>query len=510
MGMIITKQEYAQTIKPTLRADGKNVVLCHGVFDLIHPGHIIHFEEAKSFGDILVVSITASEYVRKGPDRPYFDDNMRLKFLSSLECVDYCMLSEDYTVRDIVECVEPDVYAKGEEYSVADNDVTGKIVDETALVESHGGKVKFTTGQVFSSTKLLNTAMSALPDECMEYMQRFVRRHDKKEILDSIEAMRKLKVLVVGDVIIDRYVFCSVQGLMSKNIAYSARHRKTEEYLGGSLAIARQIARFSDNVTLCSIIGEEKSVNDLLGTMDKDITLDLVKSKTYPTIIKERFVGKNPKRDEIEKFFVINNIPFDLHIDDASVLAFREKISKAMKECDAVVLADFGHGLIDKQTKELIEAKAPFLSLNCQTNSSNYGMNLITKYKRADAFSLDEKELKLAFSDATLMSNEALRKLSKKLGAVGWHTIGSEGVKSIDEQGNITHCPAFVLHVIDTIGAGDAFFSVASLCAALKQSVEIGTFLGNATGALATRIIGNDKPVEKVDLLKYIGTLMNV
>lgn len=147
MAKIVSRAEFAQ-IKEKLRADGKKIILCHGVFDLVHPGHIIHFEEASKMGDVLVVSITAAKYVRKGPDRPYFDDEMRMKFLSAISCIDYVMLSENYTVDDIIEAVEPDLYVKGEEYKKAEDDLTGKITEETDLVRRHGGEVAYTTGQI--------------------------------------------------------------------------------------------------------------------------------------------------------------------------------------------------------------------------------------------------------------------------------------------------------------------------------------------------------------------------
>ena len=112
MGKIICRENIGEIIEKQ-KKNGKKIILCHGVFDLVHPGHLFHFEEAKKMGDILVVSITASKYVRKGPGRPYFDDEMRLKFLSAIACIDYVMLSESYTVDDIIELVEPDLYVKG-------------------------------------------------------------------------------------------------------------------------------------------------------------------------------------------------------------------------------------------------------------------------------------------------------------------------------------------------------------------------------------------------------------
>ena len=101
MVLFVTKEEYI-ILKEKLKKEQKKVVLCHGVFDLIHPGHIIHFQEAKSLGDILIVSITSQEYVRKGPDRPYFNNEMRIKFLTAIEYIDYVMVSESYTVKDII------------------------------------------------------------------------------------------------------------------------------------------------------------------------------------------------------------------------------------------------------------------------------------------------------------------------------------------------------------------------------------------------------------------------
>ena len=133
-------------------------------------------------GDILVVSITASKYVRKGPGRPYFDDEMRLKFLSAIACIDYVMLSESYTVDDIIELVEPDLYVKGEEYSKAEDDLTGKIQEEIELVRKHGGDIAYTTGQVFSSTRLINRTLPALTEEVKEFIEKFSQHYSMEDI----------------------------------------------------------------------------------------------------------------------------------------------------------------------------------------------------------------------------------------------------------------------------------------------------------------------------------------
>lgn len=508
MGKIISKKDISE-IK-NLKKDKKKIVLCHGVFDLVHPGHIIHFEEAKKMGDILVVSVTAAKYVRKGPGRPYFDDEMRLKFLSAIECIDYVMLSEGYTVDDIIEVLEPDLYVKGEEYARAEDDITGKIDEEVELVRRHGGDVAYTTGQVFSSTRLINRALPALPPEVKAFAKDFNQKFSMNQIREFAEKMKDLKVLVVGDAIIDEYVYCNVQGLMSKDMGYSARYKYAEQYLGGSLAIARHLASFSDNVTLMSIVGTEEAVHSrMLDELSDKMRVDMTYSNVFETIVKRRYVSLNEKREEVDKIFAINNLPTPMCIDDEALDKFKGKLREKISNYDVVVLCDFGHGLIDRETMEIIQDNARFLALNCQTNSSNYGKNLITKYRRADVFTLDQKELGLAFSDYHQGEDELLIRLAEHFNSHGWLTQGSRGATSVEDK-ELKACPAFTLKVKDTIGAGDAFFALASLTVAAGAPIEVGTFMGNIAGALAANIVGNKESIDKVNVLKYASTLLNI
>lgn len=364
MGKIIAKNGFAD-IRKQLRAEGKKVVLCHGVFDLVHPGHIIHFEEAKKMGDVLVVSITAAEYVRKGPGRPYFDDEMRLKFLSEIACIDYVMLSEGYTVDDIIEAVEPDLYVKGKEYAKAEDDITGMIDEEVALVRAHGGDVAYTEGRVFSSTKLINNALPALSEEVKNFSKDFHQRYAIEEIRKVADCMQKLKVLVVGDVIIDEYTFCHVQGLMSKDMGYSARYEHSERYLGGSLAVARHLSSFNDNVTLMSVVGNEEMVHSqILDELSDKMRISLTYSNEFETIVKKRYVSLNEKREEVHKIFAINNLPTPMKIDDETMRKFKSHLREKIETYDVVILCDFGHGLIDKEVMEIIQEKAKFLAVN--------------------------------------------------------------------------------------------------------------------------------------------------
>jgi rfaE bifunctional protein nucleotidyltransferase chain/domain len=131
--------------------------MSHGVFDLIHPGHIQHFIAAKKEVDVLIVSLTADLFVNKGPGRPIFNEEIRIKTLSALEAVDFITISRDKTAESIIELIQPDVYFKGSDYKSPDGDPTGKIEDEVQSVKKFGGRIVFTNELTSSSSQLINS-----------------------------------------------------------------------------------------------------------------------------------------------------------------------------------------------------------------------------------------------------------------------------------------------------------------------------------------------------------------
>ena len=509
MNKIITKQEFAEKIRPELKKNGKTIALCHGVFDLVHPGHIVHLKQASEIADVLVVSITASEYVRKGPGRPYFDDATRMNFLSAIEYVDYVMLSECFTVDDIIRAVEPDFYVKGEEYSSSENDITGKIDSERRLVEQHGGKMYFTTGQVFSSTRIINTMLDGLPEEVVSFMENFRYRHSMSEIRKIADNSAKLNILVIGDLIIDRYSYCIVHGLINKDAVYSSRLENTEDFAGGSAAVARHLASFAGKITLVAAVGNNDYSLSSLNMPDNIRTL-FFESKERATIIKQKYLTHGGKRQEYRKYFGVHNIPRFPSYEEELHDKINDFLNSSIEDFDAVFLCDFGHGLLAPSTMNILQDRAKYLILNCQNNSANYGTNPITKYRRADLFCLDQQELFLAMPMYLGDEENALRELAKCLGcSKGCLTRGASGAAYIDGS-NFMKCPAFSLHVKDTVGAGDSFYSVAGIYAAMGASMDIVTVMGNIGGALGANIIGNKEAVEKVNVLKYAATMMNV
>ena len=414
----IIKQEDFLKLRQGFRDQGKTVVLCHGVFDLLHYGHIEHLREAKSQGDILVVSITASQYVNKGPDRPYFNDQQRMSFLSCIEFVDYVMLSEGTTVHDVVEHVQPDVYVKGQEYADSQNDVTGNIDSEREIVERYGGHIYFTRGEVYSSTRILNNFFGALPKEVVKESKRMHAKYGDDvfdQIRRQVDAFSRLKILVVGDIIIDEYVFCRVQGVTMKDGAISTLYESQERYRGGSMAVAQHLANFAGKVTLLSQTGTDSDLVDYIIETMSGVECRIVQQKNFVTPIKRRYLKRHPLRHEYDKLFSINYLMNTAQVKDIDYGNFNRNLRELILEYDVVVVCDYGHGLLQEESIRLLENEAPFLVINVQANSSNYGTNVITKYRRADAFAVDERELNLAFGQAYENTLVLLKKLREKL-----------------------------------------------------------------------------------------------
>ena len=156
-----------------MKAKGKRIAHSHGVFDLLHPGHIQHFQEAKSQGDVLVVTITKDQWVNKGPGRPAFNERLRAEAIAALESVDYVAVNDWPTAVKTIKLLRPDVYFKGSDYQNRHEDITGMIFDEEKAVKSVGGVISFTHGITFSSSGIINQYFSVYPEETEGFLDRF-------------------------------------------------------------------------------------------------------------------------------------------------------------------------------------------------------------------------------------------------------------------------------------------------------------------------------------------------
>lgn len=500
--------EKASVVFRELRRHRKKIVQCHGTFDLVHPGHIIHFEEAKKLGDVLAVTITSAPYVNKGPGRPFFNDNLRAKALAALEVVDHVVIVPFPAAVEAIELVRPHVYCKGLEYQDFSNDVTGNIHDDVTVVQKQGGKVRYVGSVVFSSTRLLNNYLDPHSPQVKNFCRSLARRFGPADLRREVDAFSCLKVLVVGEVIFDRYSTVDVQGLTSKNRILSARHLGEETYGGGALAVLRHLREFTPHVHLATVTGTEGWLAKELQPYRKNLA-GHVAVKNGVTVVKHRFVEPKAEGKELAKLFSVNLLSNET-ISGETEKRLLAKLRREVRWADVVLVMDFGHGLLTETTRRFLEKKARFLALNCQTNSNNYGFNVINRrYHRADSFSLDQTEITLAVGRRRFDFDKELGKLQRQLKSqYAWLTRGVRETIGISRRA-ICHCAPFEQTVVDTVGAGDAFCALATLAAVRGLPIEAATFLGQLAGAQAVKVPGNAEPVRKASLLKSGMGLLN-
>lgn len=487
------------------KARGKKVVLCHGVFDVLHPGHIRHLEAAKREGDVLIISVTPDRYVNKGPGRPIFPDSLRSEVLASLAPVDFVTINEWPTAVETIKLLKPSVFVKGNDYKDRDKDVTGGIQEEENAIESVGGRIVFTNEISFSSSSLSNSLFNLYSQETAAFLDGFRKRVTEEEMTTNVNKAADCKTLVIGDIIIDEYHYCAPMGKSPKENVIVTRHLSNESFAGGVLAAANHLASLCRTVDLVTCLGPERHFEDFVRShLKKNVHPTLFSRNDAPTIVKRRFVEPSFMRKLFEICFLNgDNLPEPVEKE------IYNHLDRILPNYDLVLVTDFGHGLMSPRLIDLICRKAKFLAVNAQTNSANAGFNLVTKYPKADYICIDEPEARLAMHDRTTPLEKIIEQLSEQLKArFVTVTHGNNGCIVYCREKGSFKIPVFTKTVVDTVGAGDAFLSISSPCVAMGVPMEFAGFIGNAAGALKVGIVGNRSSVEKAPLLKYITTLL--
>ena len=494
-----------------LRREGKKLVHCHGTFDLIHPGHIVHFEEAKALGDVLVVTITGEKFVNKGPGRPYFNDQLRSRWLAALQCVDYVVIVPHPAAVEAIQCVRAHFYCKGREYADPINDLTGNICDDIEAVQVAGGEIRYLGSILFSSTRLLNQHFDPYPAEVKAFCRTVAAECTPAHFREIVDEFQNLRVLVIGDLIFDRYTTLEVQGLTSKNRILSGRYVSDDMQAGGALAVYRHLREFTPHVKLIGLAGQEPWLDQTLtGFLSPDGD-EIVRSPEFTTVVKQRFVEPRIEGKELSKLFSVNFI--DRAAPSESLQrALLDRIAGHIAGYDLVLVMDFGHGVMEDLVRDYVQDKTPFLAVNCQTNSNNHGFNIINRrYRRADVFTLDQTELNLAVGRRHIDYGQELTALAKNLGSsYAWLTRGAHETLGRNCVKEISACPPFERSVVDTLGAGDAFCAAAALAATSRVPLNVATFMGQLAGAQAVKIAGNSEPIRKTRLLKAGMAMLTV
>jgi cytidyltransferase-like protein len=484
------------------RPRNKSVIMCHGVFDVVHPGHIRHLLYAKSKADLLIASITADHHITKGVHRPHVPQDLRAVNLAAFEVVDYVVIDKNPTPLENIRLIEPDYFAKGFEYTATG--MPAKTAEEAEVVGAYGGEIIFTPGDVvYSSSNLIDLAPPAIKLEKLQIlMERNGITFDK--LRRTLDAMEGHQVHVVGDTIVDSYTHCAMVGGNTKTPTMSVLFERKVDYVGGAGIVAKHLAAAGGRVTFSTVLGEDSYrdfvIDDLKGA---DIEVNAVIDRSRPTVNKNAIVVGGYRLLKVDT------------LDNRSISdQILEDITRSVRDVptDAVVFSDFRHGLFNRRTiPQLVQALPDrcFRVADSQVasrwgNITDFqGFDLITPNEREARFALGDQDSGIRPLASNLYDAARCRLLILKLGERGVLACCSADHESLDSFFVID---SFVDRLVDAVGAGDALLAYATLAMLAVGDAGIATILGSMAAALECECDGNI-PVTADDLRSKIDAI---
>ena len=496
---IKTEEELLATIGARPRE--KKVIMCHGVFDIVHPGHIRHLIYARAQGDILIASLTCDQYITKAADRPYVPEDLRAANLAALEIVDYVLIDMHPEPLMNISSLQPDCFVKGFEYSV--DGVHPSTQKELQVVSSYGGEFLFSPGDVvYSSSKLLGQHQPSLKLDKVNTMMQ-AEGVTFAHLRRTLGEMSGVRAHVVGDVIVDKYSHCTLLGLSTKTPTFSVKLEDSKLFVGGAGVVAKHLSSLGAAVTLSTVLGDDSTaqfvVDDFANT---DIQLNAVRDVHRPTTLKERFWSDNYKLLQVD---VLNNSPLSSN-QIREVVGFIQETP-----AELVVFSDFRHGLFHSSSiQNLIHAIPADAVKVADSQVSNRwgnildfeGFDLITPNEHEARFSLGDQDSGVRHLAQRLVSEARAQYVIMKLGGRGILTVR----RSSPVPRSFFYVDSFVENLVDAVGAGDALLAAASLSLVRTDNIVQSAILGSLAAALECEVEGNE-PISRSDVAQRLDVL---
>jgi cytidyltransferase-like protein len=480
----------------------KKVVLCHGTFDLIHLGHLRHFSEAKKCGDILVVTITADKYVSKGLNRPFFSTNQRMEALSHISDIDFISYVDSPDAIGLIKYLKPNIYCKGPDYKNFKDDTTGKIYQEIKALKSANGILKITSSETFSSSRILNDHFEILNNKQKNIITK-IKTTIKTDVKELINSLSDLKVLILGETIIDKYIYCDPIGKSGKDSILTFKKLKEDYYPGGVLAIARHISDFVKKITVITSVGEKNEYKNFIiqNSEKKKTNFKFFPKNKSSTIVKTRYLD-SVNLNKVFGIYDLDDYPYSKKTDKKILSVLKKEI----KLHDLVIVSDYGHGFLSKNISKVLNKNNNFIALNTQINSSNMGYHGLEKYKNLSLLIINEREIRFELRDRSSDLKKIMRKLSleKNVDYLVVTQGNSGSIMYYKRQDTFYECPAFAGKVVDKVGAGDAMLALLSLAVKKKFDFNFSLLLGSLSAAQNVESISNSAPCSKKIITKHI------
>lgn len=514
----IKGREELRSIIEHAKASGKIVVQCHGCFDILHPGHLRHLTWAKEQGDLLVVSVSADSVVNKGNLRPYVPQQLRAENLAALEIVDYVVIDDNEWAGPILELLQPNIYVKGKEFQ----DVyTGRIGRERQVVESYGGQVRFSSGDVvYSSSKIIHDFKDRLHSG-LDQVESFCKRHKltRTRLSEIISQFDGKNIVVIGDTIVDRYIYCDRLGMSADAPVLVVRPLEMETFLGGAGIVAQHIRNLGATVKFCTVVGQDLEGEYVRRELERRrIPHEIVVDATRPTTLKTRYLCESKKLLNVNQFR-------DHNLGGVEENQLRTKVKPLIGDADAIVICDFSYGVITRSLLETLctwgrERKIPIIGdVQCSSQMGNVtrmkGITLIAPSEKEARMALCDRESGIADLGAMILTQTQNRALIITMAERGLMVFEPEDgpfdeasrvlpLHEIKKRLTTEYLPPFANIVTDAMGAGDAMLAAISCSLATGANVMESAFLGNCAAAVEVGKMGN-VPIAREELINILA-----
>ena len=491
-----------------IKKSGRKVVVCSGHFNVIHPGHLRFLNHAKQLGDFVIVAIYGSSELVESARSRYYSQDERATGVANLEMVDFVYKNKE-NVSELIDVVVPDIMLLGKEFE----EKSGRIVRELDAAKKANTKVVYSSGDIRydNSSFLRNPSLS---DVQHQKFSQFIDICDKEQVdllglQQKLDDLSKLKLLVVGDTIVDQFVACDPLGLSAEAPVMVLKELESKEYIGGAAIIAQHVRSLGAKCHFISVLGDDSNSCFVKKCLEESgVDTSLILDKSRPTTFKIRYLAGKQKIlriSRLKQHYVAKKIEEQLI----------ERVLEVVDHIDGIILSDFSYGVMTPHLIETITKIANDKGIKVYADSQcSSQVGDIKRYKNITLASPTEKEARISLSD----ESSSIEKIAIDLLSISKFqylaiTLGAQGVvvyeDRLESEENIRKMffPALAENPIDVAGAGDAMLTglALSISSGLKMADAIA--LSSCMSAISVMRMGNI-PLTIEEIKDYIQELV--
>ena len=472
-------------------------VFVSGHFNVLHPGHLRLLRFAKESGDHLIVAVESDLIAGSAA---YVPEDLRIEGIESNSWVNEAILLEE-PLADLIKRLKPDIVIKGKEHQ-------DKFNLEKAVLESYGGKLKFSSGEIkFSSLDLLRKEFYQTIMDDITLPDQYMKRHkiSSRRIKSIIDDFSSLRVCVVGDLIVDEYITCEPLGMSQEDPTIVVTPVDTTRFIGGAGIVAAHAVGLGAKVNFITVVGNDSSRNFVEHKLSEfGVTSSLIVDEGRPTTVKQRFRSKGKTLLRVSH---LHQSTISLSLQGT----FLKNLKSIIDKVDLLVFSDFNYGCLPQGLVDQIStlAKKHNVMLAADSQSSSQigdisrfnNMDLITPTEREARVSTRNKEDGLVVLVEQLRQQSSAENILLKMGEDGVliHANNSNGDNTwlTDRIGVLNSNPR------DVAGAGDSMLISCALTMARGGTIWEAALIGSLAAAIQVSRVGNT-PLQSKELLKEL------